>query len=98
MKVVKSESPEKFKDQFKFWIETLKNANCKTVEELVTKIIGAVMNSKTSHIPKKRVKPNMKREGNVVHVGEKKYLRCVKISSEERKRRINEKISNAQAK
>jgi large subunit ribosomal protein L5e len=97
MEKLKSESADCYKRQFSQWDKCLKDNKVKTVEELMTKVFESIKKDFTFVKKGKKIyKPKFLDEKKTqVQSGKNVYKRFVKISLEERKRKVQDKIKIA---
>jgi len=102
MALLKKEDPERFKKQFSAWEKTLKDSGCKTVKDLVTKVIEKVKaNPDRESKDKKKEKNPVKyadKAKTVIETTKGKYLRSRKITLQQRKKNVETKLKIAKAK
>lgn len=100
MQHLKKEEPEKFKKHFRVWEDTLKAAGCKTVKDLVTKVIEKIKaNPDREARPKKEKKPikYADKQKTIIETTKGKYLRSRRITLQDRKRNVLQKLKIAKA-
>lgn len=94
MEQLKEEEPEKYKRQFKKWIEGMKKLKVTNLETLYKKAHGEIRKNPVFKPTVKKTYKYTEKSGKVT-CGKKSWKRDRKITNEERKKRVAQKIQRA---
>lgn len=88
-------NPEKAKKHFTQWQNCLDKTGCETIPDVIEKVISGIKKDPSRKVTKK-AKQTYKREGsNIVCSSGKKWNRNKKLTNEQRKQNVRDKIKDA---
>lgn len=95
MDELKERDQKAYELQFKDWIEQIKVKKVKSLEDLYASVHDAIRKDPAFKAKKPLDKPNHTREGDFIVTSKAKYPRHKKLTNEQRKERVKEKIRAA---